>query len=174
MDSKKIKRTFLTNEQRLLQFLAHLTTTSPWSILGCSLALAVLAVFYTVHHLDFITGHNDLIASNKRYIQLDEEYAQEFMGIDQVVVVVEPRDVQQGKDFVTKLGEILARDTKHVSEVFYRIDTSTLEGKKLLYLSPEDLRGLQENIEEYHTLIHDLTTSPGINPLFRAINQQVS
>ena len=174
MDSKKIKRTFLTNEQRLLQFLAHLTTSSPWTILGCSLALAVLAVFYTVYHLDFITGHNELIASNKHYIQLDEEYSQEFMGVDQVVVVVEPRDVQQGKDFVTKLGEILARDTKHVSEVFYRIDTSTLEGKKLLYLSPEDLRGLQENIEEYHTLIRDLTTSPGINPLFRAINQQVS
>ncbi|MBM4257875.1 MAG: hypothetical protein FJ147_18535 [Deltaproteobacteria bacterium] len=174
MDSKGIKQTFITNEQRLLQFLATLTTSSPWAILLSSLALAALAVFYTIHHLEFITGHNDLIASNKRYVQLDEEYAQEFMGIDQVVVVVEPRDVQQGKDFVTKLGDILARDTKNVAEVFYRIDTSTLEGKKLLYLSPEDLRGLRENIEEYHTLIHDLTTSPGINPLFRAINQQVS
>lgn len=174
MDSKEIKRTFLTNEQRLLQYLAYLTTTSPWTILFCSLALAVLAVSYTVHHLEFITGHNDLIASNKRYVQLDEEYAQEFMGIDQVVVVVEPRDVQQGKDFVTQLGENLAQDTKHVAEVFYRIDTSPLEGKKLLYLSPDDLRGLRENLEEYHTLIRDLTTSPGINPLFRAINQQVS
>ncbi len=174
MDSKGIKQTFITNEQRLLQFLAHLTTSSPWTILLCSLVLATVAVFYTVHHLEFITGHNDLIASNKRYVQLDEEYAQEFMGIDQVVVVVEPRDVQQGKDFVTKLGEILERDTKHVAEVFYRIDTSTLEGKKLLYLSPDDLRALRENLEEYHTLIHDLTTAPGINPLFRAINQQVS
>ena len=174
MDSKRIKQTLITNEQRLLQFLAHLTTSSPWTILLCSLALAAVAVFYTVHHLEFITGHNELIASNKRYVQLDEEYSQEFMGIDQVVVVVEPRDVQQGKDFVTKLAGILERDSKHVSEVFYRIDTSTLEGKKLLYLSPDDLRALRENLEEYHKLIHDLITTPGINPLFRAINQQVS
>jgi uncharacterized protein len=174
MDSKRIKQTFVTNEQQFLQFLASLTTSSPWIILLCSFALAVIAVFYTVNHLEFITGHNDLIASNKRYVQLDEEYAQEFMGIDQVVVVAEPRDVQQGKEFVTKLAEVLERDTKHVAEVFYRIDTSTLEGKKLLYLSPGDLRSLRENLEEYHTLVRDLTTAPGINPLFRAINQQVS
>jgi hopanoid biosynthesis associated RND transporter like protein HpnN len=174
MDTREMKHTLATKEQRLFRLLAHCTVTAPWTIILCSLLLAAMAVYSTVHHLEFVTGRNDLISSNKRYIQLDDEYSQEFMGIDQVVVVVDPRSVQQGKDFVTKLAETLSADTKHVAEVFYQIDTSTLEGKKLLYLSPEDLRSLRENLDEYHTLVHDLTTSPGINPLFRAINQQVS
>lgn len=167
-------RILLTQKQRLLSSLARLTTTSPWVIVLSSIVLAAFAVLYSFSHLDFVTGRNDLISSDKRYIQLDEAYSHEFMGVDQVVVVVEPRNVQQGKDFVTKLGEILSQDTVHVAEVFYRIDTSSLEGKKLLYLSPEDLRALHENLDQYHTLVHDLTTAPGINPLFRAINQQVS
>ena len=174
MDTTRIKRTLATKEQRFFHSLASYTTTSPWTIIFCSLLLAAFAVFYTIHHLEFVTGRNDLISSDKRYIQLDDEYSREFMGIDQVVVVVDPRNIQQGKDFVTQLAETLTRDTKHVAEVFYRIDTSSLEGKKLLYLSPEDLRDLRENVAEYHTLVRDLTTSPGINPLFRAVNQQVS
>lgn len=172
--SDSVSRAFKAREQRLLRWLAHLTTSHPWPILLGCLVLAAMMTFYAVHFMSFVTGRNDLISSDKRYVQLDDEYSQEFMGIDQVVVVVEPRDVQQGKDFVTRLGERLARDTDNVEEAFYRIDTSSLEGKKLLYLSAEDLRSLRDQVEEYHELIHDLTTAPGLNTLFYAINQQVS
>lgn len=169
-----ITRSLVAGEQTFLRSLARLNTTYPRTILlACALATAVSG-FYTVRNLQFVTGRNDLIASDKRYLQLDEEYAREFMGIEQVVVVVEPRDFQQGKEFVTRLGAVLERDTAHVEDVFYRIDTSSLEGKKLLYLSPEDLRALRDSLEEYHDLIRDLTTAPGLNTLFRAINQQVS
>lgn len=154
--------------------LARITTSHPRSVLLGCFALAVVAVTYTAHSMTFVTGRNDLISSDKRYVQLDEEYSAEFMGIDQVVVVAEPRDVQQGKDFVTRLGEQLLQDTTYIAEVFYRIDTSSLEGKKLLYLDPEDLHSLRDQIAEYHDLIHDLTAAPGVNTLFRAINQQVS
>lgn len=160
--------------QRLWRTLAYLTTSYPWAVLLGCLALAVAAVTYTAHSMTFVTGRNDLISADKRYVQLDEEYSEEFMGIDQVVVVVEPRDLQQGKDFVSRLGERLLQDTTYIAEVFYRIDTSSLEGKKLLYLSPEDLHALRDQIAEYHDLIHDLTTAPGVNTLFRAINLQVS
>ncbi|MBI3303749.1 MAG: MMPL family transporter, partial [Deltaproteobacteria bacterium] len=169
-----IARALVAREQQLLGSFARLMITFPWTVLALCVAVAVLGSPYTVWHLEFITGRNDLISSDKRYLQLDEEYSNEFMGIDQLVVVVEPRDVQQGKDFAARLGEILARDTAHVEEVFYRIDTSSLEGKKLLYLSAEDLRSLHDNLTEYHDLVHDLTTTPGLNTLFRAINQQVS
>ena len=170
----KVKQTLLAQEQQLLRSLARLSIRYPWTVLVLCLAAAVWASFYTVQHLEFVASRNALISHDKRYIQLDEEYADEFVGIDQLVVVVEPHDVQQGKDFVTRLAEILTRDTAHVQEVFYRIDTSSLEGKKLLYLSAGDLRSLHDNLEEYRDLVHDLTTTPGLNTLFRAINQQVS
>lgn len=170
----QIAQALRVREQQALRALARLTTTYPWPVLACSVVVAILALFYTVQHLEFIAGRNDLISPDKRYLQLDEEYANEFMGVDQLVVVVEPRDVHQGKDFAARLGAILARDTAHVEEVFYRIDTSSLEGKKLLYLSAEDLRSLHDNLEEHRDLVRDLTTAPGLNTLFRAINQQVS
>ncbi|MBI3249892.1 MAG: MMPL family transporter [Deltaproteobacteria bacterium] len=163
-----------TRQRRLLYWLARQAIFHPWSVLMGCVALAALSSFYAVRHMEFVSGRNDLISAEKRYVQLDDEYADEFMGVDQVVVVVEPKDVQQGKDFVTRLGEVLLRDTAHVSEVFYHIDTASLAGKKLLYLSPDDLRSLRDNLEEYSDLIQELTTSPGLNTLFRAINQQVS
>ena len=172
--SRKFSSVLQACEQLSVRWLARLTTSYPWSVLLSGLVLAVVATFYTVHAMTFVTGRNDLISADKRYIQLDDEYSKEFMGIDQVVVVAEPRDVQQGKEFVTRLGERLARDTSNVEEAFYRIDTSSLEGKKLLYLSAEDLSALRDQVEEYPTLIHDLTTAPGLNTLFYAINQQVS
>lgn len=138
------------------------------------LALTALVAVYTVQHLQFISGRNDLVSSEKRYLQLDEEYTREFMGVDQLVVIVEPRDIQQGKDFVTRLAEILARDTVYVNEIFYRIDTSSLEGKKLLYLPAEDLRSLHDNLVEYQDFIRALATTPGLNPLLESINTQVS
>jgi hypothetical protein len=166
--------TLQRREQQLLRALARLTISYPWTVLLVCLALALVATLYTAHSMTFVTGRNDLISSDKRYVQLDDEYSQEFMGIDQIVVVVEPREVSQGKEFVERLGARLLKDTTHVAEVFYRIDMSSLEGKKLLYLAPDDLRSLRDQIEEYHDLIHDLTTVPGLNTLFRAINQQVS
>ena len=172
--SGELKQTLLVREQQLLRLLARWSIRYPWVVLLFCLAAAAWAGFYTVQHLEFVASRNALISSDKRYVQLDEEYSDEFEGIDQLVVVVQPRDVQQGKEFATRLAEILTRDTAHVQEVFYRIDTSPLEGKKLLYLSPEDLHSLRDNLEEYRDLVHDLTTAPGLNTLFRVVNQQVS
>jgi len=172
--TEKASRAFTRRERQLLRWLARVLISHPWPVLIGGTLLAAVAAFYTMRRMEFVTGRNDLISSEKRYVQLDDEYSEEFMGVDQVVVVVEPWDVQQGKDFVTRLGALLSRDTQHVAEVFYHIDTSSLEGKKLLYLSPEDLRALRENVEEYGDLIRDLTAAPGLNTLFRAINRQVS
>ena len=172
--AERIERAIVGREQQVLNVFFRLTTSYPRAVLVCSVVIAVLAVLYTVKHLELITGRIDMISSKKRYVQLDELYSNEFAGIDPMIVVVEPRDVPQGKQFVSQLGEVLKNDTVHVDEVFYRIDTASLEGKKLLYLSADDLRTLEENVDENKDLIRDLTTRPGINTLFRAINTQVS
>ena len=127
-------------KQQSLRLLAHLPTVYPKTVLFFCLALATLTFIYAALHLKFISGRSDLIGSEKRYVQLYEEYANEFMGLDRVLVVVQPAHEQQGKEFVIRLGEFLERNKAHVGEVFYRLDTSPLEGKKLLYLSPEALQ----------------------------------
>lgn len=171
---QRIEGVLVRGEQQVLGFLLRWTTSLPGAVLLFSLAVAALAAFYTAGNLEFVTGRIEMISIKKRYVQLDEEYSREFKGLDPMIVAVEPRDVEQGKRFVARLGEILEQDTAHVEEVFYRIDTSSLEGRKLLYLSPEELRDLRDNLEDNRDLVRDLTAEPGLNNLFEAVNRQVS
>jgi len=159
---------------RNLGFLLRWTTAFPRTWIGLLVAGAVLVVFYTVRNLEFITGRMEMISIKKRYVQLDEEYSNEFKGLDPMIVAVEPVDVEQGKRFVSRLGEILASDPEHVQEVFYRIDTASLEGKKLLYMSPPELRDLHANLADNRDLVRDLAENPGLHTLFAAVNRQVS
>ena len=163
-----------TRGRGILSSVFRLTTHYPRTVLAFYVAGTVLATIYALNHLDLVTGRIEMVSSKKRYVQLDEEYSGEFKSLDPMIVAVEPRDVEQGKQFVSRLGETLNRDTAHVDEVFYRVDTTSLEGKKLLYLSPEDLETLKENIEENEELVRDLVERPGINTLLDAVNRQVS
>ncbi len=158
----------------LLGSLSHVTMRSARTVVGLVLAISALAVWYTNRHLDFLTDRNQLISSEKRYLQLDDEYADTFYGLEQLVVVAEGPDLEETKTFVRHLEERLEADTAQVKEVFYRIDTAALEGKKLLLLSPADLRSLRDQVEESQELMRDVTASPGLNTLLAAINRKVS
>lgn len=161
-------------ERRGLRAAARLVSVYPKSVLcGCAL-LSLAAVWVTTHRLELVTGRNDLVSSDKRYVQLDEEYDDEFVGLDQVVVVVEPHDVRQGKAFLTRLAARLGQEPQHIADVFYRIDTSSLDGKKLLYLSAAELADLQRNLEDAQPVLRDLLARPGLNTLLDAINTQAS
>ena len=164
----------MTWEQRALSSLAGLTTTHPVSVLAVCLALVGVALGYTALCLEFVTGRNDLINSDKPYIKLEKQYTEEFGSVDQFFVVVEPQDIEQGKAFVVRLADLLTRETRHVKEVFYQIDTSSLDGKKLLYLSTEGLQRLLDDLAGSRELIHDLTAAPGLNTLFEALNHQIA
>ena len=161
-------------EKRGLQAAARGVVSYAKTILIICLLISAAASFYTVQHLELVTGRNDLISTDKRYLQLDEEYSEEFVGVDQVVVVVEPQDIPQGKAFITRLGERLAQDCECIAEIFYRVDISSLEGKKLLYLSTADLHDLQRNLEDSQEIIKDLLAKPGLNTLIETINTQAS
>src|SRR5262249_25185194 len=94
--------------------------------------------------------------------------------LDSFIVVVEPPYLERGKQFVNALVPRLLADTQHFSRVVDRIDTSSLEGKKLLLLSLEDLRTLQQRLQDAQTLLTDLATAPGLQQLLTSINQEIS
>ncbi|MEW6439968.1 MAG: MMPL family transporter [bacterium] len=171
---KRVEQFLEVRGKKTLDSVFHLTTAWPKTILALFLAVTALATIYTLRHMELLTGRMEMISSEKRYVQLDEQYSNEFRNLDPLIVAVEPRDVEQGKRFVSELGETLKQDTAHVQEVFYRIDTSSLEGKKLLYLSPEDIETLNDNLEDNSDLVRELVESPGLNTMFDAINRQVS
>lgn len=63
---------------------------------------------------------------------------------------------------------------RHFSRVVDKIDTGSLEGKKLLLLSPEDLRTLQQRLLDAQELLTDLAGALGLQQVLISINQEIS
>jgi uncharacterized protein len=160
--------------QRGVWALVRLSITFPWTTLVMAAVLAVLSIWYTSHHLEFQTSRNALVSQNARYIQHFEEIDADFSDRDAFIVVVEPPYLERGKQFVNALVPRLQADTQHFGRVIDRIDTSSLEGKKLLLLSPEDLRTLQQRLQDAQTLLTDLAAAPGLQQLLASVNQEIS
>jgi uncharacterized protein len=166
---------FLRNVgQRGVWALVRLSITFPWTTLVMAAVLAVLSIWYTSHHLEFQTSRNALVSQNARYIKHFEEIDKDFSDRDAFIVVVEPPYLERGKQFVNALVPRLQADTQHFGRVIDRIDTSSLEGKKLLLLSPEDLRTLQQRLQDAQTLLTDLAAAPGLQQLLALVNQEIS
>ncbi len=160
--------------QHVVQQLIHFATAAPWLTVSLAIALAGLALWYTVTTLDFATSRNALASSRARYIQAYDHVKQNFGSRDDIVVVVEPPNLNRGKQFVQALGARLRADTQHFQDVIETIDTSSLDGKKLLYLSPDDLHTLHQRLDDAQDLILDLADTPGLIPLLTSINQEIS
>src|SRR5262249_21861452 len=71
-------RTASAWSHRLLGAFSHLTTTYARTVVVLVCAVSVLAAWYTWRHLDFLTDRNQLISPDKRYLQLDDAYAEAF------------------------------------------------------------------------------------------------
>ena len=160
--------------QRGVWAIVRLSITFPWTTLIMAVVLAVLSIWYTSKHLEFQTSRNALVSQNARYIQRFEDIDKDFYDLDAFIVVIEPPHLERGKQFVNALVPRLRADTQHFNRVVDRIDTSSLEGKKLLLLSPEDLRTLQQRLQDAQALLTDLAAAPGLQQLLASVNQEIS
>lgn len=160
--------------QRGVWALVRLSITFPWTTLSLAVLLAGVSVWYTATHLEFQTSRNSLVSQQERYIQRAEAIDQDFYDLDALIVAIEPPRPERGKQYVQALTARLKADTTHFSRVIDRIDTSSLEGKKLLLMSPDDLRTLRQRLEEAQDLLTSLAEAPGLQQLLVAINQEMS
>jgi len=160
--------------QRGVWALVRLSITFPWTTLVIAVLLAVGSLWYTSTHLGFQTSRNALVSQKAPYIQRFEEIDQDFHDLSAFIVAVEPQRFERGKQFVDTLAARLRADTRHFSQVVDKIDTSSLEGKKLLLLSPEALQTLRQRLQDAQDLLSDLAAAPGLQQLLVSINQEIS
>jgi hypothetical protein len=163
-----------SNGQLYLHSLIHLVTTAPWLTILLATTVAGVALWYTSEALEFETSRNALASSSARYIEIEKQLDADFNSIDYLMVVVEPPSLERGKQFVQALATRLRADTQHFKQIIEKINTTSLEGKKLLYLSPEELRTLKRRLEDAQDFIVDLSETPGLVQLLTAINREIS
>ena len=146
----------------------------PWLCLTLSIVLAALSVWYTASALQFATSRNAMVSSDAPYTRADQATSQDFGSLSYLVVVIEPPTPSQGKQFVRDLSARLRSDTQHFDEVIEKIEASSLDGKKLLYLKPQELRDLKQRLHDAQDLMRDLAETPGLAPLLSLTNQEIS
>jgi hopanoid biosynthesis associated RND transporter like protein HpnN len=147
---------------------------APWLTVLGAVGLAGVALWYTTTTLEFETSRNSLVSSSQRYVQIEDELDKEFDRVSYLLVVVDTPQPELGKQFVEALATRLRRDTQHIREVIEKIDTHGLEGKKLLYLSPEELRKLRQRLEDNQDFLIDLAAAPGLERLLTVINRKIA
>lgn len=162
------------DHQRLLQSLVRLATAAPWITLLLAAAVAAISVWYTAMTLEFETSRNALASSHARYTQIRDEIKANFSQTDYIVVAIEPPTLERGKQFIRALAPRLRADRKHFDDIITTIDTTSLEGKKLLLLSPDELHDLKSRLADAQDLIFDLSQEPGLVQLLTSTNQAMA
>ena len=150
---------FILKHPRLIVFVACL--------------LAFVSLLAATRWLEIRPSRMELVFSGDRLLQLKQAYKREFGDRDRIVVVVDASDLPRAKQFISALAARLQKDREHIAELFYRVDAAPFEAHALQYLSRKELEKLQQSLQDHRTLIRDLATSPGLNTLFHAMNQEM-
>ena len=159
---------------RLFYLIERLAFRHSLIIIAFSLILAALSIWVTGEKLTFKTGRGDLVAKGLPYVKRYKEYRKHFKDLEGMVIVAEGGTPSRLAQFSESLAAKLKNHPDLFSQVIYKFDTSYFRSRFLLYLDPDDLKSLQEKLEEHQDFIESINSSPGLNPLLNQINTEIS
>ncbi|MFQ5532375.1 MAG: MMPL family transporter, partial [Candidatus Methylomirabilales bacterium] len=157
----------------MVRFWSHLILRHPRTILLLASLFACLSLLAAARWLEIRPSRSELIFSRERLFQLRQAYKREFGDGDGIVIVVDASDLARAKQFVSALATRLETEREHIAELFYRVDAAPFEAHSLQYLSPDEVQGIGEKVEDHRELIRDLALTPGLNTLFAGINREM-
>jgi predicted RND superfamily exporter protein len=173
MEGEKV-RTIHSRFQHMPSRVVGFMLRHPVAVVLAAVLGAVCSLLYTATHLEFDSNRLHLISAGEHYTQLDAAFSREFEDLPgSMVVVIQSHNPERAKAFVTALDQRWETDP-HVEKVFYRINVDALKRKGLLYLSPDELADLRQQLQEHHALLQELAASPTLQNLFVLVNQEVT
>lgn len=149
-------------------------TRHPRLILACALLLSVLSVLYTKSRMEFLTGRDDLMPSNTSFNRDYRTYLKEFGDQEEIVAVIECDDSQLCGAFGDRLYAALSADKKHFRDVFYPFGLPFFKKNGLLFMPPEEIRGLKENLTLAKPVLKALSVAPSVQTLFTTLTGQMN
>jgi hypothetical protein len=173
MEGAKV-RTRHRRIQRMPRRVERFMLRHPVAVVLTAVLGAVVALCYTATHLEFDSNRLDLISAGEHYTHLEAAFSREFADLPgSMVVVMQSQHPERAKAFATALAQRWETDA-HIAQVLSRIDVDTLRRKGLLYLSPDQLTELRQQLQAHHAFLHALAASPTLHTLFTLVNQEVT
>jgi hopanoid biosynthesis associated RND transporter like protein HpnN len=160
--------------QRMPRRVVRFMLRYPVAVVLTAVLGAVVALCYTATHLAFDSNRLDLISAGEHYTHLDAAFSRELADLPgSMVVVMQSQQPERAKAFATALAQRWETDA-HIAQVLYHINVDTLKRKGLLYLSPDQLTELRQQLQAHHAFLHALAASPTLHTLFTLVNQEVT
>lgn len=128
--------------------ITRLVVRFPIVTVTLGVALACASMFLTATRLGFHTSRLDLLNPESDYNRLWIEYINEFGDDDDAVVVVEGDGRDQVVPVLQEISQELSRQERLFHAVLHEVDLGKIRSKGLHYLSPEELLGLDQFLNE--------------------------
>lgn len=122
----------------------RLVIRSPRFVLVLAVIASLASLGVASRWLGIRTNRLDLLNPKTGFNQRWMKYLGEFGDRDDVVAVVEGRDIEQLKQTLEKLNDRIVAEPNLFSSVLYHPDFSVLRGKALNYLPDDQLRSIDE------------------------------
>lgn len=131
-----------------LERLTAWVLASPRATLGGGIVFALVALLITIMGLSFRTSRLDLLNPESSWNQRWLAYLAEFGHDDDAVVVVDGLQRDAVIAAVDELAEELARDPRHFSSIFHRVELDRVRAKGLHLIPDEKLSQLEAFVRQ--------------------------
>ncbi|PYN32536.1 MAG: hypothetical protein DMD98_14165 [Candidatus Rokuibacteriota bacterium] len=159
---------------RALQTVVRVCCRHPAPTVTLALGLAALGVAITVSRLTFEASSLHLLPPGQSYVTRYREYSKDFGELDELIVAVRGRTVDESKAYAARLVHELRTGPIRFHHLAYRLTPQHFEGRALLYLSTGELGAIREQIFDHEDFIASFAAAPGLVPLLDAVNQQMA
>jgi hopanoid biosynthesis associated RND transporter like protein HpnN len=141
---------------RLLAGLVGLVCRAPRLVLAlCSLSVAA-SLYLACTRLQYRTQRDDLISPRKEVQQRWKRYLAEFGQDDDMVVVFQGEDESAHPKMVAALEALASRISAQPNlfdRLFYKVDLRDLRNRALLFLPPEEIRRIRQDLTRMRPLL---------------------
>jgi hopanoid biosynthesis associated RND transporter like protein HpnN len=153
MNPEQLHPEATTLPRRCLVRLVSAVCRFPRTVLVLSLTLAALSVVAALTHLEYHTSRDDLISSRKDYQQRWKKYLAEFGTDDDIVAVLRGKDRKQMVEALEAIAGQVREQSALFDRLFYKVDLRPLRSRALLFLSADEIRSIQRNVQGMSPLL---------------------
>ncbi|MEW6283174.1 MAG: hypothetical protein AB1758_31475, partial [Candidatus Eremiobacterota bacterium] len=150
---------------RALMGLVSLCYRYPLLVITLGVLFCLGSVTYAYAALEFATDRSQLVSEDEKYLKLHRQFRQEFPATEDIVVVVEGGTEKDREAFADDLAGRLNGEPGLFRDVFARFELPFLRSHALLYLDVEDLKKLEHELTDAHSLLVALGSRGGLPTL---------
>ncbi len=152
---------------RLIAALAAFSRRHAWPVVLLAVALAVVSGAYTVRNLGMNTDTADMISPDLPFRQAGRDFERAFPQFVELLIVVIDGDTPERAEVAARsLARAMAADDGIFASVYRPGGEAFFRRNGLLYLSPDELGVLADNLARVQPLLAALATDPSLRRLF--------